>query len=122
MTDTGPLFVSSGDLVSDRRYKAAVELAARGDLRAAADVLTHTCHACGSDVACEVDPAYGSSTVCISGGCAAGDCHGSSADCPTGQLCAIDTPNTCGGCSTDMPRVTTTHSPSICTIAARRCS
>jgi len=31
MTDTGPLFVSSGDLVSDRRYKAAVELAARGD-------------------------------------------------------------------------------------------
>ena len=34
MTDTGPnsgpLFVSSGDLVSDRRYKAAVELAARG--------------------------------------------------------------------------------------------
>jgi predicted TPR repeat methyltransferase len=42
MTDTGPLFVSSGDLVSDRRYKAAVELAARGDLAAAADVLTQT--------------------------------------------------------------------------------
>src|ERR1700751_4799846 len=43
MTDTGqysgPLFVSSGDLVSDRRYKAAVELAARGDFAAAADVL-----------------------------------------------------------------------------------
>ena len=45
MTDTGPLFVSSGDLVSDRRYKAAVELAARGDLRAAADVLTQTVEA-----------------------------------------------------------------------------
>jgi predicted TPR repeat methyltransferase len=40
--ETGPLFVSSGDLVSDRRYKAAVELAARGDLAAAADVLTQT--------------------------------------------------------------------------------
>jgi predicted TPR repeat methyltransferase len=40
--ETGPLFVSSGDLVSDRRYKAAVELAARGDLPAAADVLTQT--------------------------------------------------------------------------------
>jgi predicted TPR repeat methyltransferase len=42
MTDTGPLFVSSGDLVADRRYKAAVELAARGDFAAAADVLTQT--------------------------------------------------------------------------------
>jgi predicted TPR repeat methyltransferase len=42
MTDTGPLFVSSGDLISDRRYKAAVELAARGDLPGAADVLTQT--------------------------------------------------------------------------------
>jgi predicted TPR repeat methyltransferase len=42
MTETGPLFVSSGDLVSDRRYKAAVELAARGDLVAAADVLAQT--------------------------------------------------------------------------------
>jgi len=28
MPDSGPLFVTSGDLVSDRRYKAAVELAA----------------------------------------------------------------------------------------------
>jgi len=42
MTDTGPLFVSSGDLVSDRRYKAAVDLAARGDFAAAADVLMQT--------------------------------------------------------------------------------
>ena len=40
--NTGPLFVSSGDLVSDRRYKAAVELAARGDFAAATDVLTQT--------------------------------------------------------------------------------
>ena len=31
MTDTGPLFVSSGDLLADRRYKAAIELASRGD-------------------------------------------------------------------------------------------
>jgi predicted TPR repeat methyltransferase len=49
MTETGvnsgPLFVSSGDLVSDRRYKAAVELAARGDFAAAADVLTQTVEA-----------------------------------------------------------------------------
>ncbi len=49
MTDTdpnsGPLFVSSGDLVSDRRYKAAIELAARGDFAAAADVLTQTIEA-----------------------------------------------------------------------------
>jgi predicted TPR repeat methyltransferase len=46
MTETGPnsgpLFVSSGDLVSDRRYKAAVELAGRGDFAAAADVLAQT--------------------------------------------------------------------------------
>ena len=46
MTDTGPnsgpLFVSSGDLVSDRRYKAAVDLAARGDFGAAADLLMQT--------------------------------------------------------------------------------
>jgi predicted TPR repeat methyltransferase len=45
MTDTGPLFVSSGDLVGDRRYKAAVELAARGDFAAAADVLMQTIEA-----------------------------------------------------------------------------
>ncbi len=42
MTDTGPLFVSSGDLISDRRYKAAIELAGRGDFVAAADLLAQT--------------------------------------------------------------------------------
>jgi predicted TPR repeat methyltransferase len=42
MTDAGPLFVSSGDSITDRRYKAAIELAARGDLSAAADVLAQT--------------------------------------------------------------------------------
>ncbi|MGC1778783.1 MAG: methyltransferase [Xanthobacteraceae bacterium] len=42
MSDTGPLFVSSGDLIADRRYKAAIELAARGDFVAAADILTQT--------------------------------------------------------------------------------
>ena len=43
--NSGPLFVSSGDLVSDRRYKAAVELAARDDFAAAADVLAQTVEA-----------------------------------------------------------------------------
>ncbi len=42
MTDTGPLFVSSGDLIADRRYKAAIELASRGDFPAAADILAQT--------------------------------------------------------------------------------
>lgn len=42
MPDTGPLFVSSGDLIADRRYKAAVDLAARGDFVAAADLLAQT--------------------------------------------------------------------------------
>ncbi|HXU04945.1 MAG TPA: hypothetical protein VN903_28480, partial [Polyangia bacterium] len=65
------------------------------------DVPTRTCNACISDTACSVDPSYGASTVCLSGGCISGDCHGSSSDCPTGQLCGISAPNTCGGCSTD---------------------
>lgn len=39
MTDTGPLFVSSGDLIADRRYQWALDLLARGDLAAAADLL-----------------------------------------------------------------------------------
>src|ERR1700761_2500864 len=39
MTDTGPLFVSSGDLIADRRYKWALDQAARGDLAGAADIL-----------------------------------------------------------------------------------
>jgi len=42
MTETGPLFVSSGDLIADRRYKSALELAARGDFAAAADILSQT--------------------------------------------------------------------------------
>src|SRR6201996_6907086 len=42
MTDTGPLFVSSGDLIADRRYKWAIDEAARGDFAAAADVLVQT--------------------------------------------------------------------------------
>ena len=42
MTDTGPLFVSSGDLIADRRYKWALDEAARGDFAAAADVLAQT--------------------------------------------------------------------------------
>jgi predicted TPR repeat methyltransferase len=42
MTDTGPLFVSSGDLVADRRYKWALDHAARGDYSGAADILVQT--------------------------------------------------------------------------------
>src|ERR1700761_5468821 len=42
MTDTGPLFVSSGDLVADRRYKWALDHAARGDFSGAADILAQT--------------------------------------------------------------------------------
>jgi predicted TPR repeat methyltransferase len=42
MTDTGPLFVSSGDLIADRRYKWALDLAARGDFSGAAEVLEQT--------------------------------------------------------------------------------
>ena len=42
MTDTGPLFVSSGDLIADRRYKWALDLAARGDFAGAADILAQT--------------------------------------------------------------------------------
>ena len=39
MTDTGPLFVSSGDLIADRRYEWALDHAARGDFAGAADIL-----------------------------------------------------------------------------------
>jgi predicted TPR repeat methyltransferase len=39
---TGPLFVSSGDMVADRRYKTALDYAARGDFEAAIDILAQT--------------------------------------------------------------------------------
>ncbi len=42
MKDTGPLFVSSGDLIADRRYKWALDHAARGDFAGAADILAQT--------------------------------------------------------------------------------
>jgi predicted TPR repeat methyltransferase len=42
MSDTGPLFVSSGDLIADRRYKWALDQAAGGDFAAAADILLQT--------------------------------------------------------------------------------
>jgi predicted TPR repeat methyltransferase len=42
MTDTGPLFVSSGDLIVDRRYKWALDQAARGDFAGAAEILVQT--------------------------------------------------------------------------------
>jgi predicted TPR repeat methyltransferase len=42
MTETGPLFVSSGDLIADRRYQWALDLIAGGDLAGAADLLAQT--------------------------------------------------------------------------------
>jgi len=42
MSDTGPLFVSSGDAIADRRYKWALDHAARGDFSGAADILVQT--------------------------------------------------------------------------------
>ncbi len=42
MTDTGPLLASSGDLIADRRYQWALDLASRGDLAGAADLLAQT--------------------------------------------------------------------------------
>jgi len=42
MTDTGPLFVSSGKFLADRRYKWALDHAARGDFSGAADILAQT--------------------------------------------------------------------------------
>src|SRR5580698_496715 len=42
MTETGPLFVSSGDLIADRRDKWALDHAGRGDLAGAADILAQT--------------------------------------------------------------------------------
>src|SRR5258708_10089646 len=42
MTDTGPLFASSGDPIADRRYKWALDHAAEGDLSGAADILAQT--------------------------------------------------------------------------------
>lgn len=42
MIQTGPLFVSSGDLIADRRYKWALDRAAQGDFAGAADILLQT--------------------------------------------------------------------------------
>ena len=42
MTDTGPLYVSSGDLIADRRFAIAQDLLARGDATGAADLLAQT--------------------------------------------------------------------------------
>jgi predicted TPR repeat methyltransferase len=42
MSETGPLFVSSGDLIADRRYKWALDHVAQGDLAGAADILAQT--------------------------------------------------------------------------------
>jgi predicted TPR repeat methyltransferase len=39
MTHTTPLSVSSGDLIADRRYQWALDLAARGDFAATAEIL-----------------------------------------------------------------------------------
>src|SRR5262244_2247322 len=45
VTSSAPLFVSSGDLVADRRYRWAIDHARRGDFLAAADILAQTVEA-----------------------------------------------------------------------------
>src|SRR6516165_5119329 len=42
---TAPLFVSSGDLIADRRFAIAQDLLARGDLSGAADLLAQAIEA-----------------------------------------------------------------------------
>jgi predicted TPR repeat methyltransferase len=42
VTTSAPLFVSSGDLLADRRYKWAIDQAQRGNLAGAADILGQT--------------------------------------------------------------------------------
>jgi predicted TPR repeat methyltransferase len=42
VTSSAPLFVSSGDLVADQRYRWAIDHARRGDLAGAADILVRT--------------------------------------------------------------------------------
>jgi predicted TPR repeat methyltransferase len=42
VTSSAPLFVSSGDLIPDRRYRWAIDHARRGDLAVAADILVQT--------------------------------------------------------------------------------
>jgi len=42
MIDTGPHLATSGDLIADRRYQWALDLAGRGDFAAAADILSQT--------------------------------------------------------------------------------
>jgi predicted TPR repeat methyltransferase len=42
VTTSAPLFVSSGDLIADRRYKWAIDHARRGDLVGAAEILVQT--------------------------------------------------------------------------------
>jgi hypothetical protein len=42
VTSSAPLFVSSGDLIADRRYRWAIDHARRGNLAGAADILVQT--------------------------------------------------------------------------------
>ena len=42
VTSSAPLFVSSGDLIADRRYRWAIDHARRGDLAIAADIVVQT--------------------------------------------------------------------------------
>src|SRR5262245_64340174 len=42
VTSSAPLFVSSGDLIADRRYHWAIDHARRGDFSGAADILAQT--------------------------------------------------------------------------------
>jgi hypothetical protein len=59
------------------------------------------CGACTTDTQCQTDTTYGAGDICVNGACAPGNCH-SDTDCPTGQICGVTTPNTCGGCTSDL--------------------
>lgn len=63
-------------------------------------VTPFTCAACSADSDCRNDPAYGLSTVCVSGACTRGDCR-TDGDCPNARVCGLSLPNVCAPCSTD---------------------
>jgi len=62
----------------------------------------HTCQSCGSgtagDTTCKGDTTYGTSTICLAGGCTQGDCHNTSVDCQPGQICGVGSAHVCGPC------------------------
>jgi hypothetical protein len=62
---------------------------------------THTCGGCGgSDATCKNDTFYGSTDICLSNLCVAGDCHNTSTECTGGKVCVSST-HTCSTCAQD---------------------